>query len=222
MILKGSDYSMAKEPTFPLSPDAPAPCRPPWAEMDDLMRHYYDTEWGRPVTSESGLYERLTLEAFQAGLSWATVLRKRQAFRRAFLGFDPDAVARFGPADVTRLLSDATLIRNRRKIEATVRNARATIALRESGGLARLLWSFQPERTPLPRTPGDVPSRSPESEAMARTLKRAGFSFVGPTTCFALMEAVGIVDTNLVGTSGRGASGLWNGDGTRRARPLIV
>lgn len=183
--------------------------RPVWASKDPLLRHYYDTEWGLPVRDERGLFERLSLEAFQSGLSWATILRKRPAFRRAFADFDPDAVAGFGDADVARLLEDAGIIRNRAKILATIGNARATVALRSEGGLAALLWSFQPERTPQPRTPEEIPSRSAESVAAAKALKTRGFSFVGPTTVFALMEAVGIVDTHLLGSHRRGTSGVW-------------
>lgn len=183
--------------------------RPVWASKDPLLRDYYDAEWGLPVRDERGLFERLSLEAFQSGLSWATILCKRPAFRRAFADFDPDAVAAFGEGDVARLLEDAAIIRNRAKILATIGNAQATMALRAEGGLAALLWSFQPEQTPRPRTPEEVPSRSAESVAAAKELKSRGFSFVGPTTIFALMEAVGIVDTHLLGSHRRGSSGVW-------------
>ncbi|HHX84249.1 MAG TPA: DNA-3-methyladenine glycosylase I [Actinomycetales bacterium] len=183
--------------------------RPPWAARDPLLREYYDTEWGMPVHGEAELFERLVLEGFQAGLSWATILRKRPAFREAFAGFDPDAVAAFGAPDVDRLMADARIIRNRRKIDAAIGNARATVDLRAEGGLPQLIWSHRPERTPEPRTVDEVPSRSPESEALARELKRRGFRFVGPVTVFALMEAVGVVDTHLVGSHRRGSSGVW-------------
>ena len=183
--------------------------RPAWASVDPLLRAYYDTEWGMPVCDETGLFERLSLEAFQSGLSWATILRKRPAFRRAFDGFDPDRVAAYADDDVARLLADASIVRNRAKILATVTNARATVELRADGGLVDLVWSFRPERTPEPRTMADVPTRSPESVALARELRRRGFVFVGPTTMFALMEAVGIVDTHLVGSHRRGTSGVW-------------
>lgn len=183
--------------------------RPPWAARDPLLREYYDTEWGMPVHGEAELFERLVLEGFQAGLSWATILRKRPAFREAFAGFDPDAVAAFGAPDVDRLMADARIIRNRRKIDAAIGNARATVDLRAEGGLPQLIWSHRPERTPEPRTVDEVPSRSPESEALARELKRRGFRFVGPVTVFALMEAVGVVDTHLVGSYRRGSSGVW-------------
>ena len=172
--------------------------RPPWAARDPLLREYYDTEWGMPVREESGIFERLALEGFQSGLSWLTILRKRPAFREAFSGFSPDAVAGFGDTDVDRLMADARIVRNRRKIDATIANARATVALRDEGGLAELVWSYRPERTPEPRTMDEVPSRSPESEALAADLKRRGFGFVGPVTVFALMEAIGVVDTHLM------------------------
>ncbi len=188
--------------------------RPAWASSDPLLREYYDTEWGLPVRDERGLFERLSLEAFQSGLSWATILRKRENFRAAFAGFDPDVVAGFDQDDVERLLADSGIIRNRAKIEATIRNAAATISLRGEGGLPHLIWSHRPQRTPLPRTMAEVPTTSDESRALATELKRRGFSFVGPTTAFALMEAVGIVDTHLVDSHRRGASGLWRPDGT--------
>lgn len=183
--------------------------RPVWASTDPLMREYYDTEWGMPVRDEQGLFERISLEAFQSGLSWATILRKRPAFRVAFDEFVPDVVAVYDEGDVERLMGDAGIVRNRRKIEATITNARATIALRDEGGLVDLVWSFQPERTPEPATYAEVPSTSPESVALSKTLRSKGFVFVGPTTMFALMEAVGIVDTHLVTSHRRGSSGVW-------------
>lgn len=189
--------------------------RPAWA-ADGLLREYYDTEWGVPIRDEQGLFERVALEGFQAGLSWATVLRKRPAFRSAFAQFDPDVISGFDDADVERLMGDAGIIRNRQKIEATVSNARATIALREDGGLVRLIWSFQPENTPAPRTMSEVAATSPESVALSKELRRRGFKFVGPTTMYALMQAVGIVDDHLVGSHRRGSSGVW-APGTERA-----
>jgi DNA-3-methyladenine glycosylase I len=183
--------------------------RPAWASADPLLREYYDTEWGMPVRDEQGLYERISLEAFQAGLSWATILRKRPAFREAFDGFDPDAVAAYTDDDVARLLGDTGIVRNRRKIEATITNARATVALRDEEGLVDLVWSFQPAETPAPRTLDEVPASSPESVALSKALRRRGFAFVGPTTMFALMEAVGIIDTHLVDSHRRGSSGVW-------------
>lgn len=183
--------------------------RPRWAASDPLMREYYDTEWGVPVRDERGVFERLSLEAFQSGLSWATILRKRPAFRAAFADFDPEVVAAFDDADVARLLSDAGIVRNRLKVAATITNAKATVRLRDEGGLADLVWSFRPETTPQPVTYADVPSRSPESLALSKALKAKGFTFVGPTTMFALMEAIGIVDTHLLGSHRRGISGVW-------------
>jgi len=183
--------------------------RPVWAATDPLMRAYYDTEWGMPVRDERGMFERISLEAFQSGLSWAAILRKRPAFRAAFDDFDPDRVAAYDERDVERLLADPGIVRNRRKIEATVGNARATVALRAEGGLVELVWSFRPSVTPTPTSYDEVPTRSPESVALSRALRRKGFSFVGPTTMYALMEAVGIVDTHLLGSHRRGSSGVW-------------
>ncbi len=183
--------------------------RPPWAATDPLLREYYDTEWGLPVRDEQGVFERLSLEAFQSGLSWRTVLAKRPAFRQAFADFDPEHVAGFGETEVERLLADAGIIRNRAKILATIGNARATLALRPDGGLADFVWSFRPERTPEPRTWAEVPSTSPESAALSKALRAKGFRFVGPTTMFALMEAIGIIDTHLLGSHRRGSSGVW-------------
>ncbi|MCS5733640.1 DNA-3-methyladenine glycosylase I [Herbiconiux daphne] len=187
--------------------------RPAWAAVDPLLRNYYDTEWGMPVRDERGLFERLSLEAFQSGLSWATILRKRPAFRAAFDDFDPDAVSLYGDADVDRLLADPGIIRNRAKITATIGNARATVALRSdpdaAGGLPGLIWSFQPAQTPRPESFADIPTTSPESIALAKALRAKGFRFVGPTTMHALMEAVGLIDTHLVGSHRRGSSGVW-------------
>lgn len=183
--------------------------RPPWAAADPLLREYYDTEWGMPVHDEQGLFERLSLEAFQAGLSWATILRKRPAFREAFADFQPDVVARFDDDDVARLMQDASIVRNQKKIAATINNAQATIKLREKGGLAKFIWSFQPEETPQPRTMAEVPTKSAESLALSKALRKEGFNFVGPTTMYALMEAVGMVDTHLLDSHRRGSSGIW-------------
>ena len=185
--------------------------RPAWASVDPLLRDYYDTEWGMPVRDERGMFERLCLEAFQSGLSWATILRKRPAFREAFAGFDPAAVAEFGDPDVERLMADAGIVRNRAKVLATITNARATLALRDDpeGDLAAFVWSFRPADTPRPYSHADVPTTSPESLALSKALKRKGFTFVGPTTMFALMEAVGIVDTHLLGSHRRGSSRVW-------------
>ena len=190
-----------------LGPDGLA--RPAWAATNDLLRNYYDTEWGMPITDETGLFERLSLEAFQSGLSWAIILKKREGFRRAFSHFDPEAVSAYGPAQVEQLLGDPGIVRNRRKIEATINNAQATVQLRAEGGLAELIWSFKPPQTPRPRRLDEIPTRSTESLALSRELKRRGFSFVGPTTMYALMEAVGMVDTHLLDSHRRGSSGIW-------------
>jgi DNA-3-methyladenine glycosylase I len=183
--------------------------RPAWAATDPLLRHYYDTEWGMPVRDERGLYERVTLEAFQAGLSWATILRKRPAFRTAFDEFDPDTVAGYTDGDVDRLMADGGIVRNRAKILAAITNAKATIQLRAHGGLAELIWSFQPQTTPQPRRLADIPTRSAESLALSKALRAHGFSFVGSTTMYALMEAIGILDTHLLDSHRRGSSGIW-------------
>lgn len=187
--------------------------RPVWASTDPLLRDYYDTEWGLPVRDERGLFERLSLEAFQSGLSWATILRKRPAFRAAFADFDPEVVARFDDDDRARLMADAGIVRNRLKVDATIRNARATLDLRADGGLVDLVWSFRPAVTPRPRTMAEVPTTSPESLALSKALKARGFTFVGPTTMHALMEAAGVVDTHLVDSHRRGSSGVWGDDG---------
>ncbi|WP_460904083.1 DNA-3-methyladenine glycosylase I [Paraburkholderia jirisanensis] len=184
--------------------------RPPWAASDPLLREYYDTEWGMPIHDEHGLFERLSLEAFQSGLSWATILRKREAFRRAFRQFNPDKVAKFTEQDIERLMADAAIIRNRAKIVATINNAIATIALRNEGGLAELIWSFKPEVTPTPRTMAEIPTTSAQSIALSKALRKRGFSFVGPTTMYALMEATGMIDTHLVDSHRRGSSGIWS------------
>ncbi|MFJ4296462.1 DNA-3-methyladenine glycosylase I [Curtobacterium sp. NPDC089689] len=184
--------------------------RPVWASTDEMLRTYYDTEWGMPVRDERGVFERLSLEAFQSGLSWRTILAKRPAFRSAFADFDPDVVAGYGEDDVARLMADAGIVRNRAKILATITNANATVALREDGGLSDLVWSFRPERTPEPVTFADVPTTSDESVALSKALRKRGFAFVGPTTMYALMEAIGIVDTHLLGSHRRGSSGVWS------------
>lgn len=187
--------------------------RPLWAAHDLLLREYYDTEWGMPVRDERGVFERLSLEAFQSGLSWRTILAKRPAFREAFADFDPEKVAEFGEQELTRLLADPGIVRNRSKITATINNAAATLRLRAAddvkGGLAGLVWSYRPKSTPAPRTLAEIPTKSPESSALAKDLKQRGFRFIGPTTAFALMEAIGIIDTHLIGSHRRGSSGIW-------------
>ena len=169
-----------------------------WSSADPAYVDYHDHEWGRPVTDERGLYERLCLEGFQSGLSWLTILRKRAAFRAAFAGFEPEAVAEFGPADVERLLGDAGIVRHRGKIEAAIGNARATLALREAGTpLPELVWSHRPADGRAPRTPSDWRATTPESEALSKRLRAAGFRFVGPTTVYATMQACGVVNDHL-------------------------
>jgi DNA-3-methyladenine glycosylase I len=170
-----------------------------WAGSAPEYVAYHDEEWGRPLRGVSALYERLSLEGFQSGLSWLVILRKRPAFRAAFAGFDPAEVAAFGDDDVQRLLADAGIVRNRAKIEATITNARRVLEL--DTPLDELLWSFAPDPAAhrRPASLADVPATSPESVAMARTLKRSGLRFVGPTTCYALMQAAGLVDDHVEG-----------------------
>jgi DNA-3-methyladenine glycosylase I len=172
-----------------------------WPTSDPLYIAYHDEEWGRPVREEHLLLERVCLEGFQSGLSWLTILRKRENFRAAFEDFRPEAVARFGPQDVQRLMGDAGIVRNRAKIEATIANARATVALHDAGETLRgLLWSFAPAvPPPAPRALADLPATTPESKALARELRRRGFRFVGPTTAYAVMQACGIVDDHVAG-----------------------
>jgi DNA-3-methyladenine glycosylase I len=172
-----------------------------FGDGDPLYERYHDEEWGFPVLDEHGLYERMTLEAFQSGLSWRTILAKRDAFRRAFAGFDPDAVAGFSDRDAARLMRDASIVRNRAKIEAALANARATVALRDSGEPLQALIRAQASHgaDAPPQTWRDVPSKTPESVALARELKRRGFRFVGPTTLYALMQACGLVNDHLTG-----------------------
>jgi DNA-3-methyladenine glycosylase I len=166
---------------------------------DPLYRDYHDREWGRPVRDERALYERLCLEAFQSGLSWLTILRKRDGFRAAFAGFDPEAVAAFDERDEQRLLADASIVRNRAKIAAAITNARATVALRAAGGLPAVVWSHAPPPRPAPASFAEVPALTDQSRALARELKRHGFAFVGPTTAYALMQACGLVNDHLAG-----------------------
>jgi DNA-3-methyladenine glycosylase I len=170
-----------------------------WTSGDPLYVAYHDEEWGRPVLDERGLLERLCLEGFQSGLSWLTILRKRDNFRAAFADFDPEQVARFGARDIKRLLGDAGIVRHRGKIEAAIANARGTLTLREEGTpLQQLVWTHQPKRHRSPRTARDWASTTPESAALSKALKRAGFRFVGPTTVYAAMQACGIVNDHLV------------------------
>jgi DNA-3-methyladenine glycosylase I len=170
-----------------------------WPTSDPLYLAYHDEEWGRPVTNERGLLERLCLEGFQSGLSWLTILRKRENFRTAFAAFDPERVARFAARDVERLLGDAGIVRHRGKIEAAIANARGTLALRDAGTpLDELVWSHRPKaRRAAPRSLKDLPPTTPESTALSKELKRAGFRFVGPTTVYAAMQACGVVNDHL-------------------------
>jgi DNA-3-methyladenine glycosylase I len=189
-------------------PDGRPRC--PWALTGgEVYLDYHDHEWGRPVHGDRALYERLTLEAFQSGLSWLTILRKRPAFRRAFDGFDPAAVAAYGEDDVRRLLADAGIVRNGAKIRAAVHNARRVLKVPE--GLDALLWSFAPGPRPAPSAMSDVPATTPESTALARELRRRGFRFVGPTTAYALMQATGMVDDHLEGCVARRPAGPPDG-----------
>ncbi len=169
------------------------------------MRDYHDTEWGTPVTGESAYFERLTLEAFQSGLSWSTILNKREAFREVFAGFDPEAVAAYDETDVLRLMDEPRIVRNRRKIDATITNAGAVIDLRAHGGLEQFVLGFAPDVPPAPATLDELATTSPDSVALSKALKKHGFVFVGPTTMFALMEALGIFDPHLVGCHRRGS-----------------
>ena len=175
---------------------------------DPLYRAYHDDEWGRPVYDERGLYERISLEAFQSGLAWITILRKRDNFRAAFADFEPEAVAAFDDEDVARLMADAGIVRNRLKVGATINNARAVLGLRDAGtSLPELVWAHRPD--PDRRAPagwGDVPALTPESTALAKALKREGFRFVGPTTAYAAMQACGLVNDHLAGCVARAAT----------------
>jgi len=184
-----------------LGPDGLRRCA--WGESTDDYRVYHDTEWGRPVHGDDALFERVSLEAFQSGLSWITILRRREGFRAAFAGFEIAKVAAYGPEDAERLLLDTGIIRNRAKIEATIANARAALELAD--GLDALVWRFagDPDR-PAPRTLDEVPAVTPESTALAKELKKNGFRFVGPTTAYALMQACGLVNDHLAECHVRG------------------
>ena len=169
-----------------------------WTSSDPLYLAYHDEEWGRPVLDERALLERFCLEGFQSGLSWLTILRKRENFRAAFAGFDPERVARFGKRDVERLLGDAGIVRHRGKIEAAIANAQGTLALREAGtSLADLVWAHRPKKRSAPRSLRNLPATTPESNALSKELKRAGFRFVGPTTVYASMQACGVVNDHI-------------------------
>jgi DNA-3-methyladenine glycosylase I len=178
-------------------PGADGVSRCPWGNSTEDYAAYHDEEWGVELHGEQALYERLSLEAFQSGLSWLTILRKREGFRHAFASFEPKKVAEFGDSDVERLMNDVSIVRNRAKIEATIRNAHAIASLDEP--LDDLLWSFAPDHTQRnrPALTSEIPAITPESKAMARELKKRGFAFVGPTTAYALMQATGMVDDHL-------------------------
>ncbi|SFD57182.1 DNA-3-methyladenine glycosylase I [Streptomyces aidingensis] len=187
------------------APDSDGLARCPWGAEPDDYRVYHDTEWGRPVRGDDALFERISLEAFQSGLSWLTILRRREGFRLAFADFRIRKVAAFTPDDIQRLLGDPGIIRNRAKIEATVHNARIAADWSE-GELTELIWSFAPERPgPPPRTPADVPAVTPQSTALSKALKKRGFRFVGPTTAYALMQACGLVNDHLADCHARNA-----------------
>ncbi len=173
------------------------PVRCGWATGQQIYRDYHDQEWGRPVRDPVALFERLSLEAFQSGLSWLLILRKRENFRRAFAGFDIETVAGYTDADVQRLMADQGVVRNRAKIEATIANARAAVGLGSPAALSELLWSFAPPPRPRLAEACEIPSATEESKAMARELRRRGFRFVGPTTAYALMQATGMVDDHI-------------------------
>jgi DNA-3-methyladenine glycosylase I len=180
--------------------------RCPWGMSAPEYIAYHDEEWGRPVRDDGGLYERLCLEAFQSGLSWLTILRKREGFRRAFDGFAIEKVASYSPADVARLLADGSIVRNRAKIEAAIANAKAALGL--PAGLGAVVWRYADPDAPAPQTLADVPATTPGSTALAKELKKSGFRFVGPTTAYALMQACGLVDDHLAGCFRRGAHAL--------------
>jgi DNA-3-methyladenine glycosylase I len=175
--------------------------RCPWAGSDPLYLDYHDTEWGRPLRGENELFERISLEAFQSGLSWLTILRKRENFRAAFAGFEIAKVAEFGEADVARLLADEGIVRNKAKVNAAVANAQAAREL--DGGLTDLIWSHAPAKQSRPRSTREIPATTPESAALAKALKKAGFVFVGPTTAYALMQACGLVNDHLLSCHAR-------------------
>ena len=179
--------------------------RCPWGRVPEEYRQYHDDEWGRPVVDDVRIYEKLCLEGFQSGLSWLTILRKRENFRTAFAGFDPAVVAGFGERDVRRLLGDPGIVRHRAKIEAAIANAQATLAVQEAeGSLAALVWRFEPgRRRKPPRVMGEIPSSTPESTALSKELRKRGFRFVGPTTAYAAMQSLGLVDDHLTGCSAR-------------------
>ena len=185
---------MSDRPTFAIpGPDGELRC--PWALSTTEYIGYHDDEWGRPIRDDHGLYERLCLEAFQSGLSWLTILRKRENFRAAFQGFDMETVAAYGADDEARLMADAGIVRNRAKIEAAIANARAALDLPD--GLAALVWKYAGDQQPAPATLADVPASTPAAKALSADLRRNGFRFTGPVTAYATMQACGIVNDHL-------------------------
>jgi DNA-3-methyladenine glycosylase I len=193
---------MRKPPSLARGPDGRRRCW--WGQSAPEYIAYHDREWGRPVLDDDGLFERLVLEGFQSGLSWLTILRKREAFRAGFAGFRIGEVAGFCARDVRRLLADAGIVRNRRKIDAAIENARAAVALAQNGGsLSQLVWSFRPTRHRAPRSAADLAATTAESNALAKELKSQGFRFVGPTTAYALMQACGLVNDHISGCAVR-------------------
>jgi DNA-3-methyladenine glycosylase I len=194
---------------------------PPWAEHDPVGQAYYLDEYGVAVTDERGLFELVALEVFVVGLSWLMVLRRREAIRDAFGGFEVDVVAAYDESDVARLLANDRIIRNERKIRTVITNARAAVELRADGGLPGVVWSVQPDITPTPKSWSDVPSSSEAGERLAELLHAKGFSGIGPTTMHALLGAAGVLDLHVVGSPGRNRNQLWTRTGRRRARPVL-
>ncbi len=194
--------------------------RPSWVGTDPLLTDYYDHEWGDVAADEQTLFEVLSLLVFQAGLRWRSVLARRTALRSVFGGFSPDLVASFGEKEIELILQDPRVFRNQSKVRSIVTNAQATVDLRSRGGLAELVWSHQPQTTPMPLAAGDLPPTIPESHQLAADLKSAGFRFVGPRSAFALMQSVGVVDANPLDAHKRGSTGLWYPDGTRKRSVL--
>jgi len=175
-----------------------------WGASSPEYISYHDNEWGRPVVDDVRLYEKLCLEGFQSGLSWLTILRKRENFRRAFADFDPHAVARFGEKDIKRLLADSGIVRHRGKIEATIANASGTLRVQEEyGSLAALIWSYEPRRRRAPKSYADIVSKTAESIALSKQLLKLGFRFVGPTTAYAAMQSIGVVNDHMTGCASR-------------------
>jgi DNA-3-methyladenine glycosylase I len=208
------------DPGRPAEPGPDGLVRCPWAFSSPEYLGYHDREWGRPVRSDQGVFERLCLEGFQSGLSWLTILRKRENFRAAFAGFAPATVAQFGPADVARLLADAGIIRNRAKIEAVIRNAAAALAIPD--GIAALVWSYSGDPAappPAPVSMADIPSSTPASQALAKELRRRGFSFTGPVTVYATFQACGVVNDHLVDCFVRGSAGPASAAGPAASGP---